>query len=191
MFENALKTRNISSVKITAFKTLLTVGFIALAVLLPQIVHIALGAPGGMKWLPMYLPALVGGCLLGSKWGFFLGALSPLVSFLLTSSAKSPMPAATRLPYMMVEIAVFAVVAGLFTDKITEKSLWAFPAVWLAQISGRTVFLLSVAFFGRFSGLTVPVVWGQILSGWPGLVSQAVIVPLMIIALRRIMVKND
>lgn len=61
MFENALTLGNVSSGRKIACKTLLSAGLIALAVVLPQIIHLALGQPGGVKWLPMYLPVLIGG----------------------------------------------------------------------------------------------------------------------------------
>ena len=137
MFENALTLRNVSSGRKIAYKSLVSAGIIAMAVILPQLVHLALGQPGGVKWLPMYLPVLIGGCLLGAPWGLAVGILSPLCSFLLTSAMGSPMPMAARLPFMAAELAVFAVISGLFTKKISVNGLWAFPAVILAQIAGR------------------------------------------------------
>ena len=97
MFENALTLRNVSSGRKIACKTLLSAGLIALAVVLPQIMHLALGQPGGVKWLPMYLPVLIGGCLLGTKWGFAVGVLSPMVSFMITLIMGNPMPMAAWL----------------------------------------------------------------------------------------------
>lgn len=127
------------STKITV-KSLISVGIVALAVLLPQLVHLVAGASGGVQWLPMYLPVLLGGCLLGWKWGLGVGVLSPLVSFAITSLAGNAMPAAGRLPYMMAELAAFAAVSGLFSKRIAANGWMAFPAVLLAQVSGRAVF---------------------------------------------------
>lgn len=192
MLENVLVQRNAAQKsKITA-KTLTSVGLIALAVILPQIVHLALGQPGGVQLLPMYLPVLIGGCLLGSKWAIMVGALSPVVSFAITSMIGEAMPALPRLPFMVVELAVFAVVSGLFSEKIYENGWWAFPAVILAQIAGRAVFLGSVAIFQSVVPFTVQMIWSQILAGWAGLAIQAVMVPLLIIGIRAILVKaND
>ena len=114
---------------------------IALAVVLPQTVHIAGGAAGGAKWLPMYLPVLIGGCLLGRKWGLGVGVLSPVVSFVITAAAGNAMPAAERLPLMIAELTVFAAVTGSFSDKIAETPAAAFPAVFIAQITGRAVYV--------------------------------------------------
>ena len=67
MLENVLTKQNITTQKKLTLNAVLSVGLIALAFVLPQIVHIALGQPGGVQLLPMYLPVLIGGCLLGSK----------------------------------------------------------------------------------------------------------------------------
>ena len=190
MFENAMTMRNLPAGKRITLKTLVSAGLIALAVILPQAVHLALGAPGGMKWLPMYLPVLMGGCLLGTKWGLAVGLLSPLVSHLITSAMGNPMPPAARLPFMMLELAVFAAVSGLFTGKIAENGLWAFPAVILAQLCGRGVFLGAVAAAQRFTEFTPGMIWGQIQTGSIGLALQALLVPAIIIGLRKLLIKD-
>ena len=191
MFENALTMRNVSyGTKIT-YKTLVSAGLIALAVILPQLVHLALGQPGGVQWLPMYLPVLIGGCLLGTKWGLAIGVLSPLMSFVIPSAMGNPMPMATRLPFMMAELAVFAVVSGLFTKKISDNGLWAFPAVILAQFTGRTAFLGLIALTQNFTQFTPAMIWTQIQAGFIGLAVQAVLVPVIIIGLRKRMVKEN
>lgn len=193
MLESVLARRGASlKVKITV-KSLVALGVVALAVLLPQLVHLAAGASGGVRLLPMYLPVLLGGCLLGTWWGLGVGILSPLVSFAVTSAMGSAMPAAARLPFMTAELAVFAAVSGLFSAKISENGWMAFPAVLLAAVSGRAVFLLLTAIFQSVAPFTVSVVWSQIQSGFIGLILQAVLVPLMVMGIRALMrrEKND
>ena len=191
MLENVLTKQNATTQKKLTLNAVLSVGLIALAVVLPQIVHIALGQPGGVQLLPMYLPVLIGGCLLGWKWALAVGMLSPVVSFAITSLMGSAMPALPRLPFMMAELAVFALVSGLFSKKIYENGLWAFPAVILAQLAGRAVFLGLVAIFQSIAPFSPQMIWGQIAAGWLGLLIQAIAVPLLIIALRAVLVKND
>ena len=193
MIENILARKGISlKIRLTV-KSLVSAGVIILAVMLPQLVHLAAGPSGGMTWLPMYLPVLLGGCLLGTWWGLGVGILSPLVSFAVTSAMGSAMPAAARLPFMTAELAVFAAVSGLFSAKISENGWMAFPAVLLAAVSGRAVFLLLTAIFQSVAPFTVSVVWSQIQSGFIGLILQAVLVPLMVLGIRALMrrEKND
>ncbi|HBD05996.1 MAG TPA: hypothetical protein DCY93_01105 [Firmicutes bacterium] len=193
MIENVLVRKNVSlKLKIT-IKSLISVGIVALAVILPQLVHLALGQPGGVKWLPMYLPVLLGGCLLGWKWGLGIGLASPIVSFLITSAFNNPMPALARLPFMVAELSVFALVSGLFSKKITENGWMAFPAVLLAQVSGRATFMLLVLIFQSVTPFTPELIWSQIQTGLLGMVLQAVLVPFMVMGLKLLLNrdKND
>ena len=190
MLENALVRRNCSlRVKITV-KTLVSAGIVVLAVLLPQLVHLAAGQAGGVRWLPMYLPVLLGGCLLGWGWGLGVGLLSPLVSFALTSTWGAPMPALARLPFMMAELAVFAAVSGLFSDKIARNGWMAFPAVLLAAVSGRAFFLLLAVLFQSVAPFTPALVWSQIAEGLLALVLQAVLVPFLVMGLRALLLRD-
>ncbi len=191
MLENIMTQKNISAQRQITLKAALSAGLIALAVLLPQIVHIALGQPGGVQLLPMYFPVLIGGCLLGWKWALAVGVLSPILSFAITSLTGTPMPPLPRLPFMIAELAVFAVVSGLFSKKIYQNGLWAFPAVILAQLCGRAAFLGLTAILQGIAPFTFEMIWSQICSGWIGLAVQAVAVPLLVIALRAVLLNEN
>ena len=187
MIENVLVRKNLSlKVKITV-KSLISVGIVALAVILPQLVHIALGQAGGVQWLPMYLPVLLGGCLLGWTWGLGIGIASPIVSFLITLAIGNPMPALARLPFMIAELAVFATVSGLFAKSISRNAWMAFPAVLLAQVAGRAVFMLLALIFQSVAPFTPAVVLSQIESGLLGMVFQAVVVPFAVMGLKYVL----
>lgn len=190
MFENVLTLNNVSYGKKITYKTLVSATIIALAVVLPQIFHLALGQAGGIKFLPMYLPVLIGGCLMGAKWGAAIGMLSPLVSFIITSAISEPMPMLQRLPFMIIELTVFAFVSGLFSKKISENGIWAFPAVILSQFVGRGIFIGAVAVFNSFVPFTPAIIWRQIQTGFIGLAIQAVIVPIIIIIMKKLMIKD-
>ncbi|MBR2967869.1 MAG: hypothetical protein IKC35_03725 [Clostridia bacterium] len=190
MLEGILSRKSVTlKVKITV-KTVISVALIALSVLLPQLVHLIGGAAAGAKWLPMYLPVLIGGCLLGWYWGLGIGILAPIVSFLITSATGNAMPALARLPFMIAELAVFAAVSGLFSKKIGENMWLAFPAVLLAQAADRGVFVLLVAIFQGVSSLTVAAVWAQVQTGLMGLYLQALVVPFVIIGLNLLLNKE-
>ena len=190
MLEKALVRRNFSfKAKITV-KASIALGIVALAVILPQLLHLALGVSGGVTWLPMYLPVLLCGCLMGWAWGLGVGIMSPIVSFLITLAFCNPMPALARLPFMIVELAVFAAVSGLFTKKIADDGWLAFPAVLLAQVSGRTVFMLLVLVFQSVTPFTPAVIWAQIQIGLLGIVLQAVLVPFIVMGLNALLNKE-
>ena len=190
MIERALENKKASlSLKITV-KTAVSAGLVALAVVLPQIAHLAVGVKAGVLLLPMYLPVLLAGCLLGPAWGLGVGMLSPVVSYLITAAFGDPMPALARLPFMTAELGVFALVSGLFSKKIEENAYAAFPAVLFAGLAGRTFFLSATAVFQKVSPLSPAVVWGQIQTGFLGLLLQAAVVPLLVIGLRRLLLKE-
>ena len=191
MIESVLSVRNFSIKAKIAIKSIIAVGIIALAVTLPQLVHHVAGSEGGVKWLPMYLPILLGGCLLGMHWGLFIGLASPLASFLITSAFSNPMPALARLPFMMVELAVFAVVSGAFSKKIASNGWMAFPAVLLAQVSGRSIFMLLVIIFQALTPFTPAVIWSQIQTGLLGMFMQAVILPFIVMGLNALIRKDE
>lgn len=190
MIENVLVRKNLSlKIKITV-KSLISMGIVALAVILPQLVHIVAGQQGGVQWLPMYLPVLIGGCLLGWSWGLGIGIASPIVSFLITLAFGDPMPAAARLPFMIAELAVFAAVSGLFSKKISQNSWMAFPAVLLAQVTGRGAFMLLAVIFQSVTSFTPATIWSQIQSGLLGMMLQAVLVPFIVMGLKLLLDRN-
>lgn len=191
MLENILTLKKYSHKTKLTVKSIVAVSLVALAVVLPQIVHLAAGQAGGVTWLPMYLPVLLAGCLLGTAWGLAVGVASPLVSFALTSLWGSAMPAAARLPFMIAELAVFAAVSGLFSKNIFKNGLFAFAATALAIVCGRAVFMLSVIIFQSVAPFTPALVWSQIQSGLAGAAAQAVLVPLVVMVIRRLMLKDN
>lgn len=191
MIENFLTRHEFSvKLKITA-KTAISAFLIILAVALPQFFHIFSGTSGGTVYLPMYLPTLLAGCLLGKWWGLGVGVLSPLASFLFTTLfLSSAMPALSRLPFMMAELAAFGLISGLFSAKIAKNSWMAFPAVLIAEVCGRVLFLVLAAIFQSVSPLNPTLVWTQIQSGLIGLVLWAVIAPILVMLLSLLLKKD-
>lgn len=191
MLENVLSRNKATTKTKIAVKSAVSAGLVMLAVALPQLVHLFAGAQGGAKFLPMYLPIILGGCVLGSNWGLAVAMLSPVVSFIVTSASGEAMPSFERLPFMMAELAVFAFVCGLFSKKIEENSLMAFPAVILSQLCGRAFFVLLAAVFNGFTPITLSAALSQVKSGIPGLAIQAVVVPITVIVLQKLMTRDN
>lgn len=191
MIDGILSNKNISTAYKITVKSLIGAFIVLLAVALPQFVHLICGASGGVEWLPMYLPVLIGGCLLGAPYGIAIGLISPVASFLFTSAFLSPMPALARLPFMMCELAVFGAISGLFTKKIAQNGLFAFPAVLLAELCGRGIFVALVAILQNVTTLSLNMVLAQVRTGLVGLFAQAILVPAIVMALRSLLVKSN
>lgn len=168
-------------------KGAVSVLLIVLAVALPQLGHF-FGKEFSAVYMPMYAPALLAGCLLGWQWGLAVGALSPVISFgFSTLFLSSVMPTASRLPYMILELALYGVICGLFAKKIEKNAFIAFPVVALAQVSGRAVYVVYNLIAGRaFSELMASVQTGMV-----GLYIQLIAVPLVVLLLSKLIRKDD
>lgn len=160
-------------------QTLATIGAIAGAVILPQLFHLmgalsGLGTALGETFLPMHLPIILAGLLAGPYVGAIAGVLSPLVSFALTG-----MPASAMLPFMMIELCVYGLSAGL----LSSVKLPSFVKVLIAQIAGRGVravaILLAVYAFGS-NAVPVAVIWNSIVAGIFGIALQWALIPLVV-----------
>ena len=131
-----------SSVKKACYCSICT----ALCYILPLLFH-ALGI--GAVFSPMHIPVLLCGLLCGWPYGLFCGAAGPVVSSLL-----SGMPAAMQLVYMVPELAVYGLCAGLLYNRVHTRSAAAdlylalVPAMIAGRVAGgaaRALFYLSTA----------------------------------------------
>lgn len=186
MLEQALIKRNYGTAVRLGIKSIVALLTVAMAVVLPQLVHLTVGAQGGAMLLPMYLPVLLGACLLGVRWGVAVGLTSPLFSFLVSSSLlQQSMPSVERLPFMMAELAVFALVAGAFSNKIAGNAWWSVLAVASATVIGRAFYMLLAVAFSGVAFVTPQAAWQQITSGFIGAGLMVVVVPLLVFAIKR------
>ncbi len=156
--------------------------FLALGILLPFVFH-ATGI-GGASLLPMHLPVLLAGFIVGPFYGLVIGFTTPLLSGLLIGMPPfAPIPVAA---IMAFELAAYGFFAGLFYEKLKISSI---PSLVLAMICGRVVyglcvFVLIVAF--GFVNMNVWVsVWGAVVTGWPGILAQLVLVSAIALGLER------
>lgn len=178
MLDLALKNRSLS-IKISV-KATISVLLVSLAIALPQLTHAAGGAQAGSLWMPMYMPALLAGILLGWQWGLAVGVLSPVASYGFTTLALgSAMPTLERIPYMILEIGAYGVISGLFSTRVQKNPLLAFPVVLSAQFTGRTLYLV----YNLIAGREFATLWSSIQTSMIALWLQAIIVPTIAIVL--------
>ncbi len=155
------------------------------AVAVPQLFHAAgtllsLGTGLGETFLPMHLPILIVGLLAGPWAGLVAGALGPLASF-----ALSGMPVAAMLPFMVVELAVYGLVAGLLRG-VRGPVL---AKVLVAQLAGRLTRAAVLAVAGVVLAGSVPPaasVLAATMAGIPGLCLQWLLVPAAVLAADRL-----
>lgn len=166
--------------KISVKKQILaTIGAVAAAVVLPQILHVVgsvsnMGTALGETFLPMHLPILLAGLIAGPYVGAVAGLLSPVVSFALTG-----MPGNAMLPFIMIELCIYGLAAGL----LRSVNMPTIFKVLIAQVGGRGIraiaIVAAVCLFGNESIYTA-VIWNSIIAGIPGLLLQWTMLPLLL-----------
>ena len=165
-------------------KTVITAMLIAAGVVLPIIFHMVPAGWGGRVGLPMHIPVLLGGLLVGPFYGFFGGLITPLFSSMMTGMPHAG-PAVYR---MMIELSVYGLTAGFVMRWVhTKRPLvdWYISLV-AAMLAGRAAAGLAQAFLlfdGNYN-------WGLWVAGYftaslPGIVLQLVIIPVIMTALMR------
>ncbi len=151
---------------------------------MPQLFHLIGGSASGRIFLPMHLPVLIAGLLLGPVSGIAVGVLTPLLSFCI-----SGMPPFSNLFFMVFELAAYGFFSGLFY----RKKLPIYISLLLAMLIGRCVNALCLLFAGW--ALCLPVqgpgyVLTAALTGLPGIVLQLLVAPLCVLQLKKV-VKMD
>lgn len=133
---------------------------IAVTSLLPTVVH-ALGLNGAVL-LPMHWTVLLCGLVFGPFGGLVAGAVSPLMSFMLSGLPKLPL----LLP-MTFELAAYGFFAGIFR----KLKLDTIVSTLFAMIAGRLVYTLAM-----FNAVKTA---GSVINFWqksfvPGLVAALI-----------------
>lgn len=154
--------------------------FLALAILLPIGFH-QIGA-GGRIFLPMHIPPLLAGFLLGPLSGMIVGILSPGLSYLLTG-----MPPTYAVPLMSLELPLYGLVAGMAYQRL---GINIYISLVLAMIIGRIMFGLGLLVLGLFIDLPYSAAkyfstGSAIVSGLPGITVQIVLIPVVVAAFKR------
>lgn len=176
-------TTSITQQKLSV-KTQIIGAFIALisAVALPQIVHVigktsGIGTSLGEIFLPMHLPIILMGLLVGPYATGIAGLLSPFVSFALTD-----MPSRLMLPFMMIELCAYGICAGM----IRNIKIPLIAKVLIVQIAGRIIRAGAIAVGFYVFGTTVQLTafLRSIPKGLFGIILQLIIIPLAVYRLK-------
>ena len=153
---------------------------------MPQAFHI-FGAAAGQVLLPMHIPAMAAGFLLGPLAGGITGVVSPLLSNLITGGS---------MPILMVEVAAYGVFCGIFSRKVFANTRLPEPvsvvlSVLAAQAAGRAVNIICTMFAVNVLGVTnkavsVAAAATSIVSGIPGIIIQLIFIPTLVVVLGKI-----
>lgn len=152
---------------------------IALGILLPQAFHV-FGTAGGGTFLPIHLPILMAGLLLGPYYGGVVGLVVPILSSMLTG-----MPPVPKAYFMIVELVAYGVVTGIVIRKAN-----VYISLIAAMLAGRLLYGLALVVGVRLLHFTAPFAnqaafFGGIVTGIPGIAIQLIILPILYTALKK------
>jgi len=162
-------------------KLVITAMFVAIGIVLPLAVHTIPNT--GRIFLPMHIPILLCGLIVGFPYGLACGIITPLLSSLITG-----MPPAAMLPAMVCELAAYGTVSSLLMRYVTVKNLFARTYIALigAMLIGRIFFgiLNSIIFFAGSYSMQM---WltASFITALPGVAIQIVIIPIIVLALQK------
>lgn len=160
---------------------ILTALCIALGIVLPLAFHAVPNA--GMILLPMHMPVLLCGLLVGPFAGLVCGVLTPVLSFFCTS-----MPPAPMLPSMVCELALYGLLSGLFIKLLRNKPrpVSIYISMIASMIAGRIAYGLLNALIFKAGSYSLQIwVSSMFVTALPGIIIQILIVPVIVIALNR------
>lgn len=174
--------------KISIRKLVFAALCLALALVLPfltgQIPQI-----GGML-SPMHIPILLCGFLCGWPLAMAAGFIAPLLRYVMFG--MPPMPTAL---VMAFELAAYGAFSGILYHLLPKKTANIYVSLILAMLAGRVVYGLASFVILGISGTKFTLdafLAGAFISAWPGIILHILLIPLIVIALKKAkLMKND
>ncbi|MCD4690244.1 ECF transporter S component [bacterium] len=164
---------------------------LALGVVLPIVFHMI--PFGGRIFLPMHIPALLAGLLLGPVSGLIVGLGSPILSGMLTGR-----PTVFYMIPMLFELGTYGLIAGLLRTWFARmmqppeaREMGYAPtllALIAAMVIGRAVWLAVVIWLAPYLGInarTPVLALGALGAGWIGMAIHIAGLPALVRALER------
>ena len=170
-------------------KTVLSALFLALGFILPMLIG-QIPAIGQML-LPMHIPVFICAFVCDGRYGATVGFVLPILRSLLFS-VPVMYPTATTVAF---EMGTYGLIAGALYAKSKRKSIPAlYFSMLVAMIFGRCVRCVAEIVLLGFAGNTF--VWkvffsGVILNAIPGILLQLVIVPAVLLLIRKVKWRDD
>lgn len=180
MKEKVLERKNILLQALQSAKAKYIIGTILLSgigITLPRIFHVLAGTNAGATFLPMHIAVLIAALTFGITSSTIVAGSSVICSYLLTG-----MPSLARLPYMLIELVIYAILLSIFNKKFNSYiSLIAtiiLGRVFYAGILAVAINVLGLPTYG------ISVI-ESIKVGLPGIIIQLAFVPFIAKAIKK------
>jgi len=139
----------------------------------------------GQVLLPMHLPVLICGIVCSPWWGMAVGLCAPILRFVIFQ-----MPPIYPVGISMsLELAAYAVVIGLLYRKLPKKNLYIYVSLLASMLVGRVVMGCAnlILLGAKGSAYTFSAfIAGAFTTALPGIICQIILVPVIIMALKKL-----
>ena len=152
--------------------------FIAIGMILP---FVTAQVPSiGRMLLPMHIPVLLSGFVVGWPYGLAIGLILPLFrSFLLGMPPLFPTALA-----MTFELGAYGFLTGFLYEFLPKKSVYIYTNLIVSMLGGRLVSLFLYGLNNQTFSWQL-FMGGAFLNAVPGIILQILVVPVIVIALER------
>ena len=142
---------------------------------------------GGML-CPMHFPVLLCGFLCGGGWGAAVGITAPLLRHFIFH-----MPPLVTALGMTFELATYGLIAGWLYRRLPKTPSALYAALMCAMLLGRIVWGCAMTVISGVSGTVFG--WeaflaGALLNAIPGIALQLLLIPPLVLALKRAKIMN-
>lgn len=138
----------------------------------------------GKALAPMHIAVFLCGFVCGWPWGLAVGFIAPLLR---SAIFGFPIlfPEATSMAF---ELAVYGFLSGLLYKRLPKKPLYIYVALLVSMVSGRLVWGLVRYFLAGIAKSAFPfsTFWaGAVANAVPGIILHIVLIPLLVLALKK------
>lgn len=138
----------------------------------------------GNMLCPMHIPVILCGFICGWQYGAVVGFVAPLLrSFLFFAPPLFPQAVS-----MAFELAVYGFMTGLLNKKFPAKPVYIYINLIVSMLAGRAVWgLVRFIIYGLgYTEFSLSLfIAGAFAEAVPGIILQLVLIPVIVIALRR------
>ena len=176
--ESSKKKKIIES--LTTAKSKYVIGTILLGLMgitLPRIFHVLAGSGAGAMFLPMHIAVLIAALVFGATSSSIVAIGSIIFSYLLTG-----MPTIERLPYMLIELLIYAIILGILNRKFSK-----YISLIFTMIIGRIIYASILFAAANLLGLQtygISVI-ESVKIGYTGIIVQLICIPFIAVKIQK------
>ena len=137
----------------------------------------------GSALSPMHFPVLLAGFLCGPWWAMAVGFVAPMLRHVWLG-----MPPLITAIAMSFELAAYGLFSGLLYRLLPKKTVNIYVSLISAMILGRIVWGIAMVVISGVSGSAFTwsaFIAGALLNAVPGIILHIVLIPILVMALKR------